>query len=359
MRLFAAPWRRRPAREGSDDSLEDLARRLQEISEGHGIPAQHVAAARSRMRLALAEVRRRPAAGLGWPDRVRRPLAAAAAVAVVLLAGGALSVLLGGSGGPGIIGSRTAEAVVLTGTLEAQGGGFTLLTDAGPQPISLGAQATIVDAAGNPMPIDALTRGQQVSVKAKRDDNDHLVVDEIHAKSEVRGRITSLSAGQMEITGQRTSITVLITATTRVKGSLALGQLVEVEVERNAAGDLVAREIDAEDEGHGNDDSGLPAAPTATAGPALSPAPVKDGDGQRQSAPLPTAPPPTLEAGKTAAAPAPGKTPDPERETENSDPAPQATSGPPPQQTASAGSGRSGGDSHDGHDDEHDGGHDR
>jgi hypothetical protein len=358
MRLFAAPWRRNPVEEGADDGLDSLVRRLQEVAEAHDAPAEHVAAARSRMRLALARARARQPAAAARRWRARRPLAAAAAVAVVLVAGGAISMLLGGPGGPGgLIGSQTAEAVVLTGTLEVQGGDFTLLTDAGPQQISLGPQALVVDAVGNPVPVDSLTRGQQLSVKAKRDDKDRLVVDEIQAKSEVRGRITALSAGQLQLTGERTTITVLITAATEVKGALAIGQLVEVEVERNAAGDLVAREIEAEDDGRDKPEFGLP--PTPAAAPALSPTQAKRDDGERESAsPRPTAPPPTPAPGKTAA-PSPSNTPERERETESDgyQPAPQPASAPAPQPTASGGSGGGSG-THDGDDGEHDGEHD-
>ena len=232
LNVFSARRKGQPPEPGPDD----LAARIADLSSAHTVGQDAFDGGYRRMRAAIAAHRRE---ALGSPGRAplrlfgARRLAAAGFLAAAMLAlgAGALGLLTGTNGGLGIFDSPSAEAVVIQGTLEAQGTGeLTLVTSSGTQVLAIESDLVIVDAVGNPIARDSLLKGQTLSVKGRREDHDRVVIHEIEATTEVQGRVVSFSAISLQLAGGRLEFVVKLTPETRFEGALKVGAQVEVEI---------------------------------------------------------------------------------------------------------------------------------
>jgi hypothetical protein len=328
--------RRREAR--LDGGLELLAARIGAAGDTFNVPLDAKMRAKARLHASLASARAgRQSGRKGWLAAQSRPVMAGAALAFILVLG-AVSVGLLSRGGPssGVLTTPSAEAIVLEGTLvSSDGQELLVLTAQGRESISLETGPPIVDAAGNPLPVQSLAAGQTLSIKARRDEHAGLVIDEIQATGEVRGRITGLSTAQVEITGENVSIAVLLTPSTAIEGVLRPGVLIEADVQRDSADNLVALRVKVqENEGDDGDqrENGYGSSPVqrpASSDGASNSDQGSGGDendapslpGVTQPGPLPTA---------TSAAAKPSPTREGEDEIEGEHPASTPGLSPPP-----------------------------
>jgi hypothetical protein len=312
MSLLKFLWKRNRDRgqEVAPD-VRDLAARLEQVSEQQPYPVAAAGRARERMLRALAGTRTaapaaRPGAIAGFASRRRIAFAAALAAVMLLLTAGGLTLM---DGGRVPLSSPSAEAVLIQGTLDSQtASGLTLITESGSQVVVIDDGAQVIDAVGNPIALDALLKGQALSVRGRRDEHSGVVVSEIKAVTEIHGTVVSFSPTLLRLTSRRGDYDLIVTPETRIEGLVRPGVPVEVEIERGVSGELIAKEIEAEDEhedeeeDHGSRQA-LPAVPAGVPSPPSTAVEVslsQQGTEAPITQPPPAVPGPDLSASPTA-----------------------------------------------------------
>jgi hypothetical protein len=257
-------WRifKRPPAARADEvpaDVREVASRISAASLAQEAPDDARERARSRMRLAVAEARATPfsqpqARGSAFGRRL--VLAGGLAALMLLVTAGALNVL---DNGAGPLGSPSAEAVVIEGTVESAGAGtITLITASGSQVISLDGSTQVVDSLGNLIRLDSLLQGERISVKGRRDEQTGLVIEEVKAVDEVHGTVVSLTATALRVTTSRGDFELVVTPQTEFDGTVGPGVFVEVDIEPGAGGTLIAEKVEVEDDERKDDDSSGP-----------------------------------------------------------------------------------------------------
>ena len=195
-----------------------------------------------------------------WAGLFARPLALTGVAAVV-----AVLAALGLTTGVFDFGASTTSAQVNGVVSRVDPNAIVMITSDGLLTIRIGENTLVFDASGNQINGDAIAPGRSARIEVEEEAGEYsaqrIEVDDDDEKGhgaevEFSGHVQTVSGGILTVQASFGVATVIVDASTEVKGSLKPGAAVEIHANVQNDGTYLAREIEVKGESSGEDGGG-------------------------------------------------------------------------------------------------------
>jgi Domain of unknown function (DUF5666) len=185
-------------------------------------------------------------------------------------------------------GTQSAEALVIEGNVaEVGAGGVTISTSSSSQKVTLSSDTVLMDGFGNSVKASQLSAGQDVVLQGSRSGED-FVASNVELRDRLFGVVSALPGDSIHLSSSSGDYVIKVSTETHFEGIVNVGDFIEVKIDRNPDGTLLALEVEVEDQNDGDDGHAGPAveqehelpgpssSPVASGPPSASPAPSEN-----------------------------------------------------------------------------------